>query len=118
MTTGKVYIVVVQDLVVQSREYVVVGISRENAVDLVKNGHFIVESGPSTMDTVKTQIVSVEELDPTEFGLDGSKAIGENPPMGQRPSDLIEEILDDDLNTFSRSKALRKLIFDLRRQGS
>jgi len=55
--------VVVQDTILQSREYAVIAKDTADAQKKIAGGLFLTESEPSTMDTLKSQIVSAERID-------------------------------------------------------
>lgn len=61
-----VYLVVVHDTIVQSREYAVLADSSEKALENVLNGFFLTESEPTTMETKNSVQVSVEKVGTNE----------------------------------------------------
>lgn len=105
------YIVSVQDTVIQGRDYVVIAMSPENAFDLVKNGHYLVESSATTLDFIETSVVRTEKLDPNEFKALPAQ-VGNAPVM----SAVLEEILDIE-NAWYKAQALRKLVEELKKAG-
>ena len=58
------YIVVTQDTVIQSREYVVYAKDGDDARRRVAKGQFLVESAATTMDTVRTVVVKIDKVNP------------------------------------------------------
>jgi len=109
----KIFMVVAQDTILQGREYVVIADNPDKAVRLVAQGHFISESAPTTLDTVDSEIVSVDEIIPEEF----QKAEPAEGKEEDRLSDLLESILEMG-NPFDKAKELRLLVEDLRRAGN
>ena len=105
----KVFIVVLQDRVVQIREYVVIANNEDHAAELVQQGHFISESASSTVDTEESVIVKVEEVLPEDI-------MEKKEPPVEKISDLLESILDMD-NSFYKAKGLRLFVDDLRKAG-
>ena len=57
-----VYLVVVHDVELRSREYAVLAHSEEDAKAKVADGQFLTESESTTMDTIETKIVSAEQV--------------------------------------------------------
>lgn len=57
-----VFLVVVQDTIIQSREYAVIAKNEMAARELVAKGMFLTESEATTMDTLKSVIVSAEKV--------------------------------------------------------
>ena len=53
---------VVQDTIIQSREYAVLARDELAAREMVAQGRFLTESEATTMDTIKTEIVSAEKV--------------------------------------------------------
>lgn len=64
-----VFLVVVHDQIVQSREYAVLAKDEEDAKAKVAKGEHLTESEATTMDTVGTQIVSAEKVGEVHAGL-------------------------------------------------
>lgn len=103
------YLVVMQDQIIQTREYVVIADDEQKAAELVAQGHFIAESEPSTMETLESQVVSVEEIVAEER----QKS---NPAVGDPVKELgclLEEILDMD-NPYHKARELRGLVKKLK----
>ena len=66
-----IYVVVVHDTIVQSREYVVMvpkGAPSDDAMEKVANGQFLSESNPTTLETVSTAQVSAEKVGSSDEG--------------------------------------------------
>lgn len=57
-----VYLVIVQDTIIQSREYAVIAKDEASARDMVAQGKFLTESEATTMDTLKTAVISTEKV--------------------------------------------------------
>lgn len=55
---------VVQDTIIQSREYAVIAKDETAARELVAKGMFLTESEATTMDTVQSTIISTEKVHP------------------------------------------------------
>lgn len=68
MSAPKLFIVVKNDTVIQATSYVVRAYDETHAKDLVNSGMYIEETKPETMDTLHSETVSVEELDPYAEG--------------------------------------------------
>jgi hypothetical protein len=64
-----VFLVVVHDQIVQSREYAVLAKDEEDAKAKVAKGEHLTESEPTTMDTVGTKIISAEQVGETHASL-------------------------------------------------
>lgn len=62
MATSKFFVVCVEDTVVQLTTYLVRANDSEHARALMEKGMFAFESDQETVDTIDTQIKSVEEL--------------------------------------------------------
>jgi hypothetical protein len=62
MAATKLFLVNVQDTVIQMNAYLVRAHDSEQAKDLVTSGMFIEEMKPEIMDTLDSQITAVEEL--------------------------------------------------------
>lgn len=56
------YVVSVEDHVIQITSYIVRADSKEKACDLVANGIYAFESDVETVDTVSSEIKTVEEI--------------------------------------------------------
>ena len=56
------FVVTVQDTVIQVREYVTRAISKNEAEMNVEHGHFMYESVPTTVDTLESEIKTIEEI--------------------------------------------------------
>lgn len=66
-----IYVVVVHDTIVQSREYVVMvppGSSPDDAMEKVAKGEFTMESAPTTMETIQTARFSAEKVGSSNEG--------------------------------------------------
>jgi hypothetical protein len=111
--SGKIFIVAAQDTVLQGREYIVIADDPDKAVQLVSTGHFVSESGPTTLDTLDSEIVAVDEIIPEEF----QKVESSDEKEEDKLSDLLESILEMG-NPFDKAKELRLLVEDLRRGGN
>jgi hypothetical protein len=57
-----VYTVVIEDTVVQRREYITFGENERDAETHIRQGLFISESEPATVDTVATEVKSTEKI--------------------------------------------------------
>lgn len=57
-----VYLVVVHDVELRSREYAVLAKDGEDAKKRISKGQFLTESESTTMDTIETKIVSAEKV--------------------------------------------------------
>jgi hypothetical protein len=57
-----IFLVVVQDTVIESREYAVIADSVDDAKEKVSKGQFLTESERTVMDTEDTKIVSAEKV--------------------------------------------------------
>lgn len=58
-----VFLVVVQDTIIQSREYAIIAKDATDAKNKLAEGRFLTESEATTMDTLKTMVVSAEKVD-------------------------------------------------------
>lgn len=61
-----VYIIVVEDVIKQRREYVALGESEAEAKESIRNGLYAIESEPATLDTLSSAFISVEKLGESE----------------------------------------------------
>ena len=64
-----VFLVVVHDTIVQSREYAVLAKDEADAKARIARGEHLTESEATTMDTVGTQIVSAEKVGEQHAGI-------------------------------------------------
>ena len=69
MAKQNVYLVVVHDTIVQSREYAVLAKSVDDAEKKISKGHHLTESEATTMDTIDTKVISVEKVGQTHASL-------------------------------------------------
>lgn len=58
----EIYLVVVHDVELRSREYAVLANNADDAKDRVANGQFLTESESTTMDTIESKIISAEKV--------------------------------------------------------
>jgi len=58
-----IFLVVVQDTILQSREYAVIAKNEEDAHKKIAGGFFLTESEACTMDTINSKVVSAERID-------------------------------------------------------
>lgn len=58
----EVYLAVVHDTELRSREYAVLAKNPDDAKQRIARGEFLTESESTTMDTIETKIVSVEKV--------------------------------------------------------
>lgn len=59
----KIYLAVVEDIIVQRREYVVLGESSEDVKEKILQGFFMVESEPAHIDNdEESKFISIEEV--------------------------------------------------------
>lgn len=58
----KIWVAVVEDVVVQRREYIVFGDNKEEVASHIAKGLFVSESEAATVDTRETKIISTEEI--------------------------------------------------------
>jgi hypothetical protein len=68
MAAPKLFIVVKNDTVIQATSYIVRAYDETHAKDLVDSGMYIEETKPETLDTIDSETVNVEELDPYAEG--------------------------------------------------
>jgi hypothetical protein len=61
-TQSKLYVVNVEDVVVQSTTYIVKALDKEHAAKLISEGMFAFESEIEVIDNIESEIKSVEEL--------------------------------------------------------
>ena len=58
-----IFLVVVQDTILQSREYAVIAKDAADAKTKIARGLFLTESEASTMDTLRSEVLSAERVD-------------------------------------------------------
>ena len=61
-TQSRLYVVNVEDVVVQSTTYIVKALDAEHAAKLISEGMFAFESEIEVIDNIESEIKSVEEL--------------------------------------------------------
>jgi hypothetical protein len=61
-TQSKLYVVNVEDVVVQSTTYIVKALDKEHAAKLIAEGMFVFESEIEVIDNIESEIKSVEEF--------------------------------------------------------
>lgn len=66
MANDKVFIVEVEDEVVQVTHYVVRATDKEHAEKLVSQGFYILESAADNVDVISSTVKNVEEIEETE----------------------------------------------------
>ena len=60
------YVVIVEDHIVQVREYIVLAEDGPDAEELVQKGEFFFESEPTTVETIGSEVVRCENLNTYE----------------------------------------------------
>ncbi len=64
----KIYNVVIQDTIIQRREYVTFGENENDAVQHIANGLFMIESEAATVDNLDSQVISIESVGTVDEG--------------------------------------------------